>query len=169
MNKDFNFQKPTKNQNIDAYVDLFKSRNEFDIPFVTTVVFRSSGYNPNPVLFSTLYEHKFLWHINKKISRRPRELLFYYDFYRYEFGESSRFKSVADQRKPHHVHGIILIPRKKIHKIWDQENSQISRRLEKDFNTIENVSSVHMEPIIECKMRDWISYIVKGKDFHKDQ
>ncbi len=169
MNKDSTFQKTTKEQYINEYSTWFDSFSEFHIPFTTTVVFRSSGYKPRPDFFLSEYKHKFIWKINKQLSRHASELVFYHDFCRYEFGESSRFKSIADKRSPHHVHGIILIPKEYVNKIWNQETNKICDRLKKDFNSIKNVSSVLVEPIIEGKTQDWISYMTKGKDFYQDQ
>ena len=169
MNKELTFQKTTKQQYINAYSTWFDSFSESHIPFTTTVVFRSSGYKQMPDFWRSEYKHKFLWKINKQLSRHASELVFYSDFCRYEFGESSRYKSLSDQRKPHHVHGIILIPKKYVHKILDKETNKISDRLIKDFNSIKNVSSVLIERIIEGKSQDWISYMTKRKDFHQDQ
>lgn len=167
MNKEFTFQRPTKQHYINAHATWFKSLSESWNPFCTTVVFKSSGCKPRPDYWLDEYRHKFLWKINKQLSRHARELVFYHDFCRYEFGESSLYKSIRDQRKPHHVHGVIHIPKEYVHKIWDQVENKITDRLNTDFKSISNISSVLIEPLKEDKMESWIGYMHKGKDFYQ--
>ena len=168
MKNEFNYQKPTKVDYIDAYVDWFKSMNDTTIPFTTTVVYKSSGHKPNADKWIDEYKHKFLWKINKQLNPHSSKLTFFYDFCKYEFGESSRYKSIHDQRNPHHVHGIILIPKDKVNKIWDANRNTETNRLTKDFKSILNISSILIEPIRNDKIQDWISYMMKGKTFNND-
>lgn len=168
MNKEFEYIKPTKKQYINATATWFKSMSESWIPFATTVVFKSSGHKPRSEYWINEYEHKFLWKVNKQLSRHASELLFYSDFCRYEFGESSRYKSLSDQRCPHHVHGIINIPPQYVHKIWNQDLKKIPERLMKDIKSIKNISSVLVEPIRLDEIENWIGYMVKDKNFYQE-
>lgn len=145
-----------------------RSLSEILIPFATTVVFKSSGYTPRPEHWLAEYRHKFLWKLNKQISKRASELLFYHDYCRYEFGESSRYKSLSDQRCPHHVHGVVNIPKQHVYKIWNYEMNRTPDRLTKDFKSISNVSSVLIEPIKLDEIENWLSYTVKGKPFDQE-
>jgi len=165
MEQEIYYQKPTKYDYINAHDTWFKSISESWISFATTVVFQSSGYKPRPEYWLQEYKHNFIWKINKILSRNANHLVFYDDFCRYEFGESSLYKSVKDQRKPHHVHGIIFIPKELVHKVWNQEINSITQRLSKDFKSIRNISSVLIEPIREDEMKNWIGYMTKGKVF----
>lgn len=167
MKQEFYYQKPTKDEHINNHDLWFKSLSESWMPFATTVVFRSSGYKPRPEHWLQEYKHNFIWKINKQLSRNAKNLIFYDDFCRYEFGESSLYKSIKDQRNPHHVHGIIFIPKELVHKVWNQEFNSITDRLSKDFKSIKNISSILIEPVRETEMKKWIGYMTKGKDFYQ--
>ena len=168
MKQEIYYTKPSKNDLINLHVNWFKSLSESWMPFATTVVFRSTGYKPNPERWLQEYKHNFIWKINKLLSRNAKELIFYDDFCNYEFGESSLYKSVKDQRNPHHVHGCIFIPRELVCKVWNQELKTITNRLSKDIKSIKNISSALIEPIREDEMSNWIGYMTKGKPFYQN-
>ena len=165
MKQKYSYTKPTKDQYINGYVNWFKSLSESWISFATTVVFRSSGCKPRPEYWLQEYKHNFLYKINKLLSRRAKEAVMYDDYCEYEFGESGRYKSVKDQRNPHHVHGIIFIPKELTHKVWDGKSNLITERLYKDIKSIKQISSALIEPIREGEMTSWIGYTMKEKYF----
>ena len=156
---------PSKREFIESYLDWFKSLSESWMPLATTVVFQSSGYQPKPEYWLHEYKHTFLHKISKILSRRSKDSVLYSDFCEYEFGESGLYKSVKDQRSPHHVHGVIFIPNELVKKVWNSENKSITDRLEKDIRSIKCISSALIEPIREGEMNKWIGYTMKNKSF----
>lgn len=167
MNSEYAYHKQTKKDSIYHYATWLCSLKESYMPFTTTVVFKSSSYKPNPIKWIDEYNHKFLWKINKQLQKNAKDIVCYADLCWYEFGESSVYKSIKDQRCPHHVHGIILIPNDKVYKIWDHESVRVTDRLSKDFKSISNISSVLVEPIRNNEIQNWMSYITKAKDFYQ--
>ena len=147
-----------------AWDDWIQSMSETYMAMTTTVVFTATGDRPNETKWSDVYKHKFLWKINKQISRSAKKLLFYGDHFRYEFGEKSLYKTLGDGRTPHHVHGIILVPMEHVGKIWNEEKNQITDRLTKDLGTVKIISSAKIEPPRKESMAAWLGYMDKGKN-----
>lgn len=157
--------KSTRQLMIEVDSEWFESkRNEWDL-FTLTAVFRASGWKPNPDRWIDEYKHKVLWKINKQLTRGNNYLI-PFDRCEYEFDQSSLFKSLSEQRKPHHIHGIVSIPKDLSHNVWNLEKNMLSPRLLKDFNSIDTVSSVLMEPIPIGGTLDWYVYMMKGKSFN---
>lgn len=158
-------KKSTRRLMIESDSEWFESkRDEWDL-FTLTAVFRASGWKPNPDRWIEEYKHKVLWKINKQLTRGNNYLI-PFDRCEYEFDQSSLFKSLSEQRKPHHIHGIVSIPKDLSHKVWNLEKNILSPRLLKDFNSIDTVSSVLMEPIPVGRTLDWYVYMMKGKSFN---
>ena len=154
---------------LEAYTKLLESYSDDFSLFSITAVFNAGGIKPNKARWLDEYNQKVLWKIKKQTSHSGLNRILIDDFVCYEFEESSLYQSVKDRRKPHHVHGVIPIPKLIAHKIWDAENNKITTRLQKDFDSIETVSSVLMEPIQVGKLMNWSVYMFKGKEFNLDR
>ena len=157
----------SKRKLIDAEATLIESLRDQWTPFAITAVFRSSGRMPRQDRWIDEYRHKVAWKVNKRLSRRASELIVIHELACfYEFGESSMFKTLADQRRPHHVHATLLVPKKLAFRVWNETDNRIDARLEKDFSSIKTVSSVLMEPLRIDHAVDWVTYSAKGKPFY---
>lgn len=159
--------RPTKQELVQAEAQLVESLRDKWTPFAITAVFKSSGCKPRADHWLDEYKHKVVWKVNKRLSRNAHDLIPIHDIAcYYEFGESSLMKTLADKRKPHHVHAILLIPINMTDRVWNREGNKLDARLEKDFRSIRTVSSVLMEPVREGRSIDWITYSAKGKPFN---
>ncbi len=136
-------------------------------PFAVTTVFKAGGVKPRPDRWLDEYKHKVVWKVNKRIARHARELIVVWelDCY-YEFNESSLQKCFGDKRQPHHVHSVLLVPKNKSGCVWNEAENRLNSRLEKDFKSIKNVSSILMEPLQVGKSIEWLTYCAKGKPFN---
>lgn len=159
--------KTTKSKLLNAEATWLESiRNEWT-PFAITTVFKSSGIRPRSGHWLDEYKHKVVWKVNKCLDKHANELIPIHDIAcYYEFGESSLMKTLADKRRPHHVHAILLIPKNRVSRVWNTEASALNPRLVKDFKSIRTVSSVLMEPVREGECIDWMTYSAKGKPYN---
>jgi hypothetical protein len=128
-----------------------------------TVTFKGSGQKPSPERWSSLYRNKFLFKLNKQITRRGTQQLIYGDDFRYEFLEKSRHKMIGDLRNPHHVHGVICVPHEHSAKIWNAELREVTERLSKDITSIKEISSFVIEACRGISWSPWLRYANKGK------
>lgn len=130
----------TKIKLLKAYSSLFTSLQPNHDLFAITAVFNSGWYQPSPERWLDEYRHKVLWKIKKRLTHSGLNCIPFEDFAAYEFEESSIFRSARDKRKPHHIHGLIPIPKALSHKVWNQERNEVDPRLFKDFNSIHTIS-----------------------------
>jgi len=158
---------PSKKDLIAQYSEWLESRKDVWDLFAATAVFKAGGHKSNSARWSDEYKHKVLWKIKKRLAHSYTNLIPFEDFFYYEFEQSSLFKSAAEGRKPHHIHGVIPIPKNLTHKIWDSKTGCLTLRIQKDFKSIKTLSSILLEPIRTGKLSDWLSYSSKGKPFYQ--
>lgn len=159
--------------------------NDCDL-FTLTAVFTSSGEVANPTRWQSELD-KVIQKINRKLSRHHcsnttrftpnqlargshraaagyspkrivRELLA-----EYEFGDTGKIVAGVRKRVPHHFHCVIAIPKGLSPRVWDGTLNQPVERLIKDFRSLENVSSVLIEPLGD-PLR-WVNYSTKTQSF----
>lgn len=164
---ELNDNRSTKSKLLSAEAIWLESLRKDWTPFAITTVFKSSGCRPRPDHWLDEYKHKVVWKVNKRLDKNARELIPIHDIAcYYEFGESSLMKTLADKRRPHHVHAILLIPTSRLSRVWSAEEGELNSRLAQDFQSIRTVSSVLMEPVREGECIDWMTYSAKGKPFN---
>jgi hypothetical protein len=156
---------PTKNDLAKAWSDWFESKSEEWDLYTLTVVFNSRGRQAKPDRWEGEYKKYVLNKIKRALepNRKNQEYAIpYEEFCYYEFEESSIHR-ITSSRKPHHIHGLIPIRKKQIHRFWSTDNNNLQERIRKDICSIHTVQSILIEKIEPGKTIDWIRYTIKGK------
>jgi len=112
------------------------------------------------------YEKKVLTKIRKRLCRLTNywdKVLPITDFYVYEYDQTSIFKKVSNNQSPHHIHGILPIPNRVLHKFYNVDTGELDQRLVKDLKSLSKVSTFLIEPLKLEKKESWFNYILKGK------
>ena len=114
-------------------------------------------------------EYEYQKHVLTKIKKRLTRLqkywnkVFIYEFSVYEFDQTSYFRKSDSPRTPHHIHGIITIPREKMNRLIDPNTGTLHPRLEKDLRSIKKVSTFLIEPLRLETAHSWFHYMFKDK------
>ncbi len=157
---------PTKSDLLTAWSDWFESKSDEWNLFTLTVVFKAGGKVPRPDRWESEYKTRVLLKIKRSLERNKKNFDFaipFEDFCYYEFDEASIFR-VSGSRKPHHVHALIPIRKSSVYRFWSIDDNDLQSRLRKDFQSIDMVGSILVEPIKEGGTRDWIRYCLKNKN-----
>lgn len=112
------------------------------------------------------YDKKVLTKIRKRLCRLTNywdKVLPITDFYVYEYDQTSFFKKVSNRQSPHHIHGILPIPNRVLHKFYNFETGELDNRLMKDLKSLTNVSTFLIEPLRLDHKEAWFNYILKDK------
>ncbi len=114
------------------------------------------------------YNKKVLTKIKKRLCRLSNywdKVLPVTDFYVYEYDETSFFKKVSNNQSPHHIHGILPIPNRVLHKFYNLETGELDKRLMKDLKSLSKVSTFLIEPLRLDEKDSWFNYMLKDKTF----
>ena len=138
--------------------------------FTITVTFRNlvpleTGQG---MKLATKYEYnkKVLTKIKKRLCRLSNywdKVLPITDFYIYEYDQTSFFKKVSNSQSPHHIHGILPIPNRVLHKFYNLETGEMDKRLMKDLRSLSRVSTFLIEPLRLDEKESWFNYMLKDK------
>ncbi len=112
------------------------------------------------------YNKKVLTKIKKRLCRLSNywdKVLPVTDFYVYEYDETSFFKKVSNNQSPHHIHGILPIPNRVLHKFYNLETGELDKRLMKDLKSLSKVSTFLIEPLRLDEKDSWFNYMLKDK------
>lgn len=112
------------------------------------------------------YNKKVLTKIKKRLCRLSnywKEVLPITDFYVYEYDQSSFFKKVSNNQSPHHIHGILPVPNRVLHKFYNLETGELDKRLMKDLRSLSKVSTFLIEPLRLDEKESWFNYMLKDK------
>jgi hypothetical protein len=112
------------------------------------------------------YNKKVLTKIKKRLCRLSNywdKVLPVTDFYVYEYDEISFFKKVSNNQSPHHIHGILPIPNRVLHKFYNLETGELDKRLMKDLKSLSKVSTFLIEPLRLVEKDSWFNYMLKDK------
>ena len=114
------------------------------------------------------YEKYVLTKIKKRLTRLQKywNKVLIAEFSVYEFDQTSFFRKSDTPKTPHHVHGIITIPREKMNRIIDPETGKLHTRLEKDLRSLKKVSTFLIEPLRLEATHSWFHYMLKDKNSH---
>lgn len=112
------------------------------------------------------YNKKVLTKIKKRLCRLSNywdKVLPVTDFYVYEYDQTSFFKKVSNNQSPHHIHGILPIPNRVLHKFYNLETGELDKRLMKDLKSLSKVSTFLIEPLRLDESESWFNYMLKDK------
>jgi hypothetical protein len=112
------------------------------------------------------YNKKVVTKIKKRLCRLSNywnEVLPVTDFYVYEYDQTSFFKKVSNNQSPHHIHGILPIPNRVLHKFYNLETGELDKRLMKDLKSLSKVSTFLIEPLRLDEKESWFNYMLKDK------
>lgn len=112
------------------------------------------------------YNKKVLTKIKKRLCRLSNywdKVLPVTDFYVYEYDQTSFFKKVSNNQSPHHIHGILPIPNRVLHKFYNLETGELDKRLMKDLKSLSKVSTFLIEPLRLDECESWFNYMLKDK------
>ena len=139
------------------------------ITLTITVTFKNlvPFYMNNGMRLATEYEYDkyVLTKIKKRLTRLQKywNKVFIYEFSVYEFDQTSYFRKSDSPRTPHHIHGIITIPREKMNRLIDPNTGTLHPRLEKDLRSLKKVSTFLIEPFRLETAHSWFHYMLKDK------
>ena len=160
----------TKNQSIDHYCDWISQKqldNEWHL-FTATVVFKITDAKPSKSRYEQDYNKKFLPKIKRRLESNPRRQknsipIDYISCFEYD--EKSIYKTYSTRRCPYHIHALIPIKNRNLHRFWNITTNTLDERLAKDLNSIDVVQDVLIEPIPPNELRNWLRYVYKHKNF----
>lgn len=156
---------PTRSELLTAWSDWFVSKNdEWDL-FTLTVVFKAGGKIARPERWEFEYKTRVLLKIKQALERNKKNFDFaipFEDFCFYEFDESSILR-ITRSRKPHHIHALIPIRKASGYRFWSIDNNDLQEKLKMSIYSIDTVGSILVEPLNISKVKDWITYCLKGK------
>lgn len=112
------------------------------------------------------YNKKVLTKIKKRLCRLSNywdKVLPVTDFYVYEYDQTSFFKKVSNNQSPHHIHGILPIPNRVLHKFYNLETGELDKRLMKDLKSLSKVSTFLIEQLRLDERESWFNYMLKDK------
>ncbi len=124
----------------------------------------------NGLRLATEYEYEK--YVLTKIKKRLTRLQKYWDkvliaeFSVYEFDQTSFFRKINTSKTPHHIHGIITIPREKMNRLIDPSTGNLHPRLKKDLRSLKKVSTFLIEPLRIETAHSWFHYMLKDKNSH---
>lgn len=112
------------------------------------------------------YKKSVLNKIKKRLSRASSKwnhVIPIDDFIRYEYGQGSFFKPLPKANAPHHIHGLLPVPKELAPRIYDFDKGQLDQRLRKDISSIDTVSTFLFEPLRMNEAQSWFRYMFKDK------
>lgn len=146
------------------------------ITLAITVTFKNLVpiYMGSGMKLATEYEYnkKVLTKIRKRLCRLRKHwnnVLPIPDFYIYEYDQTSFFKGVSNTQTPHHIHGIIPIPKHLIGRVINIDTGILDKRLNSDLKSLKKVSTFLIEPLRPESAGAWLTYMLKDKssaDYH---
>lgn len=160
----------TKYQSIDHYCDWI-SQKQFDekwTPFTVNLVFKKIDFRASKGRYEQDYRKKFLSKIQRRLESNPKRqrTSIPVDYlFAYEYDEKSLYRNCSSEKNPHHIHALIPIKNRNLHRFWNLTTNTLDDRLAKDLNSIDVVQNVVIEPIAPDAIGTWLRYVYKHKNF----
>ncbi len=82
------------------------------------------------------------------------------DLFYYEKDETSLYKRVK-RASPHHIHGLLIVPKERLYRVWSEDDSMLVSRLEKDLRSLGYLADWKIESV-RGDLMPWLRYITKG-------
>ena len=140
------------------------------IPFTATVTFKNlKAYEANDGFRKATefeYGKRVLNKVKKRLCRSSskwNQVLPIDYFFQYEFEQGSHFKPVPRSNSPHHIHGLFPVHKDTASRIYDFESKEMDRRLVKDLESMNLVSTFLIEPLRTEESKAWLAYMLKVK------
>lgn len=140
------------------------------IPFTATVTFKNlkayEAYDGFRKATEYEYEKRVLNKVKKRLCRSSskwNQVLPIDYFFHYEFEQGSHFKPVPRSNSPHHIHGLFPVQKDAASRIYDFKFKEMDRRLVKDLESMNLVSTFLIEPLRTEESKAWLAYMLKGK------
>lgn len=139
-------------------------------PLATTVTFKNLTplETHQGMKKATEYEYtkRVLNKVKKRLcrSRSKWNSVLPFHFFQYEYEQGSFFKPIPTDGSPHHIHGILFIPKELLPRIYRLSEGRLDQRLNKDIRSLDKVSSYLIEPLRVSEAQAWYAYMMKGKN-----
>jgi hypothetical protein len=156
---------PTKNELIESWSSWLDQNNDAWFYLTLTLVFDRNQVGLNREFCEAEYRLRILPKFQRRVerdqSRWTKALPFASDLFYYEKDETSIYKRISSG-SPHHIHGLLVIPKNRLYRIWSTEAQCLDEKLQKDLNSLTYVSDWLVEPAADGKLAFWFRYITKG-------
>lgn len=154
----------SKNKEVENYSEWFHERSDDWFYLAVTVVFKGAT-GMGKELAEQDYKQKVLPKIQRCVESNPKNFakalpldvqLFYY-----EKDETSLYKKVKSS-SPHHIHGLVIVPRSRLHRVWSVDFGNLQAKLLRDIMSVESVASFHVSEAKPEVLSGWLRYVTKG-------
>ena len=156
---------PTKNELIENWSSWFDEKSDTWFYLTITLVFDRNLIGLNRDFCEAEYRQRILTKFQRRIERNQNRwtnaLPFAPDLFYYERDETSVYKRIT-QGSPHHIHGLLVIPKQRLYRIWSEDSSPRADTLKQDLASLNLLSDWLIEPLRESGLSPWLRYITKG-------
>ena len=156
---------PTKQQEIENWSNWFQEKDTDWFYLAITLVFDRNQAGLSREFCEAEYRLRILPKFQRRIERSQdrwtNALPFASDLFYYEKDETSLFKRIT-AGSPHHIHGLLVIPKARLYRIWSTDNQCLDEALKKDFQSLTYIADWLIEPAVTEKLSHWLHYITKG-------
>jgi len=155
----------TKSQEITHWTRWFESKSEDWFYLTITLVFHRDQIGLSRETCEAEYRTRILPKFQRRIERAQSNwtsaLPFASELFYYEKDETSLYKRVKNS-SPHHLHGVLAVPKARLHRIWSTDSSSLCEALERDLKSLSSLSDWLIEPVRDGDLGTWLRYITKG-------
>ena len=155
----------TKSETIEQWTSWFEEKSDDWFYLTITVVFDRKQIGLNRELCEAEYRTRILPKFQRRIERSTSHwtdaIPLANELFYYEKDETSIYKRIK-YSSPHHIHGILAIPRSRLHRIWSEDTSTLADTLEQDLASLNLLSDWLIEPLRDGGLSPWLRYMTKG-------
>ena len=155
----------TKSESIEHWTSWLESKGEDWFYLTITLVFHRDQVGLSRETCEAEYRTRVLPKFQRRITRSPSNwanaLPFASELCYYEKDETSLYKRLKNS-SPHHIHGLLAVPRERLHRVWSTDSSSLCESLEQDLKSLLNLSDWLIEPVQDQGLGTWLRYITKG-------
>jgi hypothetical protein len=155
----------TKSQSIQHWTSWFESKSGDWFYLTITLVFHRDQIGLNREACEAEYRTRILPKFQRRIERSPSNwsnaLPFASELFYYEKDETSIYKRLRNS-SPHQIHGLLVVPRTRLYRIWSTDASSLCEVLERDLRSLLTLSDWLIEPVRDEALGNWLRYITKG-------
>jgi hypothetical protein len=152
----------TKDQTRAEWINWILANVDHYTFFTVTASFRSNGIRNEEEKWIREYDRRIITKFNRQVSKRAATVLVAEQFRFYEFDQKSLFSNNPHGPSPHHIHGVIGIPKDKVKKVWDDDRNSLHPRLQKDLDTTQVLRNILVEPLDLGRVSSWVNYCTKS-------
>lgn len=147
------------------YFDLWFRDRGVDWSYLTvTLVFDRDQVGLSPSFCESEYRQRILPKFQRLIEgsreRWDNSVKLAPDLFYYEKDETSLYKRVRTA-SPHHIHGLLVVPKTRLYRLWSEDDSGLVSRLERDLRSLGYLADWKIEKV-RGDLRPWLRYITKG-------